>query len=621
MNRNDALVQGKKEGVVSPSGATLQHSEAQVGLTVTQYASAAGLPETFLRGLGLYDRKVGGVPTLHIPYLNEEGEQVGIRHRVAMKKKDVAASRFRWKGGMAPVLYGADRMADIVKKGRVFLVRGELNCQVLRYYKFFALGIPSDALWNEGIYSSCLRRVRRVYFIRQKKDADIFGALASSTIRERLYLVELPQGESPVTFHRSGADFKKVLVAARNAARPFPPAAGTQPTPEDRNALHVCKELASAPDILGLFADELSKAGVVGERRNAMIIYLALTSRLFDWPVSIVVKGASSSGKSFPLEQILKFFPRSAFFAFSSASEKALLYTSESFKHRFLFIAEAAGVRSRFQEYLARTLLSEKRIKYEVTVNRGGVPTTVTVEKEGPIGLITTTTAPKINEENETRVLTINSKDTPAQTRQILNAIGKGEASPQKYRPDHQKWCTLQKWLEGGVREVRVSFSELLTDLIPPVATRLRRDINVLFSLIKAHALLHRNSRRRDADGSILATLDDYGKVRALVGNLFSEGAERSVSDGTRDTVEAVKEMMREQGNKNGVSVVALARRMSLDKSTVSRRIKAAEGYLSGSGGKKGTPAKIVIGDPLPEDTVVLPEVADVKREWMAQSA
>ena len=46
------------------------------------------------------------------------------------------------------------------------------------------------------------------------------------------------------------------------------------------------------------FAEDVEAMGLVGERQNAEIIFLALVSRLLERPVSISVKGASSSGKS-----------------------------------------------------------------------------------------------------------------------------------------------------------------------------------------------------------------------------------------------------------------------------------------------------------------------------------
>ena len=71
-----------------------------------------------------------------------------------------------------------------------------------------------------------------------------------------------------------------------------------------------CKELAQEPDILVRVVEDLERFGVVGEARAAKLLYLALTSRFFKRPVSAVVKGPSSAGKSYTSGQVLRFFPR-----------------------------------------------------------------------------------------------------------------------------------------------------------------------------------------------------------------------------------------------------------------------------------------------------------------------
>jgi hypothetical protein len=43
------------------------------------------------------------------------------------------------------------------------------------------------------------------------------------------------------------------------------------------------------------------------------------------------------------------------------------------------------------------------------------------------------------------------------------------------------------------------------------VAVRQRRDFGQLLTLVRVHALLHRSSRECDAEGRIVATLEDYG--------------------------------------------------------------------------------------------------------------
>jgi hypothetical protein len=64
---------------------------------------------------------------------------------------------------------------------------------------------------------------------------------------------------------------------------------------------------------------------------------------------------------------------------------------------------------------------------------------------------------------------------------------------------------------------------------VPPVAVRLRRDFEALLNLIRAHAVLHRATRETDQDGRVVATVEDYARVRELVADLVSEGVEAAV--------------------------------------------------------------------------------------------
>ena len=85
-------------------------------------------------------------------------------------------------------------------------------------------------------------------------------------------------------------------------------------TPEQRQAAawEACKDLAHQPRIFDCLVRDLEKLGLVGEVRAAKLIYLVLTSRVLDRPLCAVVKGPSSAGKSFLIEQVLEFFPPSA---------------------------------------------------------------------------------------------------------------------------------------------------------------------------------------------------------------------------------------------------------------------------------------------------------------------
>ena len=173
----------------------------------------------------------------------------------------------------------------------------------------------------------------------------------------------------------------------------------------DAAQLHTPPEIARDQDILSEFARDLRVCGVVGEDRNAQLVFLALTSRLLDEPVSLALKGVSSSGKSHTTESALKFFPDASYIEMTAMSERALVYMKDDFSHRTLVLFEAVALReqrekteSNMTAYFVRSLLSEGRISYPVTVrDKDGNFTTKTIIKNGPTNLILTTTATSLH--------------------------------------------------------------------------------------------------------------------------------------------------------------------------------------------------------------------------------
>jgi hypothetical protein len=350
----------------------------------------------------------------------------------------------------------------------------------------------------------------------------------------------------------------------------------------------------------------LTKLGVVGERRAAKLLYLAVTSRLLDRPVSVAVKGPSSGGKSYVTEQVLKLFPSSAYYSLTAMSEKSLAYGTEPIKHRHLVIYEAAGMASDFASYLVRSLLSEGRLRYEtVEKTKDGLIPKV-IEREGPAGLLVTTTAIRLHPENETRLLSLTVTDTREQTASIFKALANGVAEC----VDVARWQALQTWLAKGSAAVIIPFANELAALVPPIAVRLRRDFRTILSLIRAHALLHQATRRKDEAGRVIATLADYAAARALVGDLVAAGVEVAVGPEVRQTVTAVAALM--EGGKSEVSLPDLSKKLKLEKSSVSRRVNAAisSGYLKNLEDRKRQASRLVLGEPLPDAQDVLPDEA-----------
>ncbi|MGV0618168.1 toprim domain-containing protein [Mycolicibacterium elephantis] len=378
--------------------------------------------------------------------------------------------------------------------------------------------------------------------------------------------------------------------------------------------------------ILDAVADEVRKRGLVGEERLAQILYLVFTSRLLDKQVSAGVKGHSASGKSYTVETVAKFFPPEAYIEFTAMSERALVYSTEEFKHRTLIVYEVTALREGVEDdmtsYFVRSLLSEGRIDYSVTVRdkENGGFTTKKIVKEGPTNLVFTTTKTQVHAENETRILSLATNDSREQTQRVLLEL----ADETNIDGGLQSWLDFQRWLaDGGCcgvalesegsngYRVTIPYAQDLARQVPPVAVRLRRDFGSLLALIRAHAVLHQASRDIDDAGRIVATLDDYAVVRGLVADIMAEGVGTTVSETVREVVTAVADL----ATVEGVGLRALAEKLNLDKSNVSRRVRMAAdgGYLRNLEDKRGKPGRWVLGDPLPEEVPLLPEPAQLR--------
>jgi hypothetical protein len=176
-------------------------------------------------------------------------------------------------------------------------------------------------------------------------------------------------------------------------------------------------------------------------------------------------------------------------------------------------------------------------------------------------------------------------------------------------KPNFARWHDLQVWLSSAEHRVAIPYAPELAELVPPVAVRLRRDFRAVLSLIRSHALLHQASRERDPAGRVIATFEDYATVRELVVEIVSESVEATVPSTVRELVEAVA------ASEEPLSIGQLAHLLNLDKSATSRRWQnaRARGYLRNLEEKRGKPARIVLGDPLPDDVEILPSLERLK--------
>jgi hypothetical protein len=267
------------------------------------------LPEDFLRVLRLRDVSYLDKPAVRIPYPDEDGQEVAVRFRTSLE----GTEKFRWRSGDKPLPYGLRLLEEARKAGYVVLVEGESDCHTLWCHEIPALGIPGASNWRDE-WATYLDGIEKVYVViepDQGGDTLREKLISCAPIRERLHLLELGDHKDPSALHLTDPDrFMERFGVALEKAKPWVELERAEAEATAQEAWEQCKELAKAPNILERFAAELAQSGVAGESRIAKLLYLAVTSRLLQRPVSIALKGPSSGGKSHVVERVLSFVRR-----------------------------------------------------------------------------------------------------------------------------------------------------------------------------------------------------------------------------------------------------------------------------------------------------------------------
>jgi hypothetical protein len=408
-----------------------------------EYAAYKRLSPAFLKGLGLSEFTWNdGAKVISIPYFAENAQTLlCTRYRLALKKPTEGPdNRLRSKKGDKVHLYGQWRLPKARKAGYIVLVEGESDCHTLWFRDIHVLGIPGAGNWREERDAHLLDGIPVIYVVIEPDTGGeaVRKWLSKSSIRDRVRLVQLGEHKDPSGLYLSDPEhFKERWQAACEAAQPWTDIEARDRAEQARSAREGCADLAEQKDILEAFAQAIARMGVAGEHSVVKLLYLAATSRLLDRPLSVTVKGASSAGKSYTTEKVLSFFPESAYYALSAMSERALAYSEEPLAHRMLVIYGAAGLSSDFATYLLRSLLSEGRVRYETVEKTSEGMRPRLIEREGPTGLLITTTAVQLHPENETRMLSVSVNDGKDQTKAVILAQAQGSTTPVDLAPWH----------------------------------------------------------------------------------------------------------------------------------------------------------------------------------------
>jgi len=288
-----------------------------------------------------------------------------------------------------------------------------------------------------------------------------------------------------------------------------------------------------SPDLFEQISSDIADIGIAGEKTLALTLYCIMTSRLLDRPLSGIIQGASSSGKSYILETVAELMPPEAVVQAHDFTDQVFYYMEEgSLQHKAVISGERLhdqrGKHGEAQDNTKafREMVGSGCLRKAVTVTVDGKPTCHMIVQPGPIAFLETTTASKIQDEDATRLLPLVTDESPGQTKMIMEALrrkAQGRGADEKRRKAiillHN---TMQRLLKRI--DVRIPFIDSLS--LPETNIATRRSYGHLISMIQTVALLRQYQKPigKDAKGleCMEADENDYEIAYRLMTSILS---------------------------------------------------------------------------------------------------
>jgi hypothetical protein len=252
-------------------------------------------------------------------------------------------------------------------------------------------------------------------------------------------------------------------------------------------------------------SNKIRDLGLIGERRNGLIVFLSGIARTLPTPVSTLVKGPSGSGKNTIIEVPLKLFPRDSVVQRSDMTKKGVVHSKTSLAGKILFLDEhTSGKDARF--YL-RQLQSAGALRFEYTVSKGSYRDTEVARREGVPTILSTTTQNSVLPDDESRFLSIWADTSEEQTREILLARAKGTKPDDSDLEVWQMVTALIRYQDQDFQNSPV-WLESVARRVPTDEVRVRRDWQRFLTFLQAIAMCRVGSR--SSTSPVELTAEDY---------------------------------------------------------------------------------------------------------------
>jgi len=301
-------------------------------------------------------------------------------------------------------------------------------------------------------------------------------------------------------------------------------------TEEERAA---AEQFLRDPKLMERTSQALKTSGLIGEETNAMILYVAMTSRQCDDPLSAICLARSGTGKSYLMERVALCMPEDSKMENTQFTENSFYYfRREEIRGKIFLIEDMDGAQAVM--YPIRELQTKQRISKTVTVkDRSGAMRTVSLVVEGPVSVIGCSTQENIYEDNANRSLLLYLDDSKEQDARIMDYQKEARAGLIDKASEQEVRKQLQD-VQRVLKPIKVVNPYAPLIALPQEVFKPRRTLGLLLGFVEAITFYHQLQREERADESsgevyVESSPEDVQEAFALLGDtLFRKADELS---------------------------------------------------------------------------------------------
>jgi len=261
----------------------------------------------------------------------------------------------------------------------------------------------------------------------------------------------------------------------------------------------------------------LGKAGIVGEEKSRMLLFLITLSYLNKNPLHALVQGSSGSGKTHTISRIADVFPQEDVLRFTRITESSLYNWGEFEMFRKIIVIEDLDGLKEEALYALREFISNQILRSLTSIKdkKGNNKSAHKVVK-GQFSSLSATTKGETYEDNMSRSFLIAVDESKEQTQRIIqyqNKRNAGEIDPN----EQEKAIEFIQKLVRSLKDYEV-INPYATQLqLPEKVHKIRRLNEMYQAIIKQVTFLNQYQRKQTPEGKLITTIEDIQQATEIL--------------------------------------------------------------------------------------------------------